>query len=344
MSTERILDYNADVAEFCPHTSVENVLAVGTYELDQTSRTRHGKLYVFRLVGDIRDGQLGLEDPSAIQLPGIFDMSWVSSKVSDGAQVAVALADSTVAIFNVCDLEGRIGMQDICRMDFGEGEMVLAVDTCTTAAASSLCASGSMGNVAIFNLSQGCLGKTRFWHAHDLECWTCCHHPTTEWLIYSGGDDSMLKGWDLRQEDVSMIFCQRKAHTAGVCCIAPHPFADNQFCTGSYDGRLRLWDSRVLHNPLCFAQVDVGGGVWRAKWHPHIPGYVLCAAMHNGFQLVEVDGPAGRMNCVESYQEHGSLAYGVDWCRSDGPYRSVVASCSFYDRLLRIWVPSALRE
>jgi hypothetical protein len=152
MSLERILDYNADVAEFCPHPSVENVLAVGTYELDETSRNRHGKLYVFRLIGDIRDGQLGLEDPSAILLPGILDMSWVSSEVSDGAQVAVALADSTVAIFNVCDLEGRIGMQDICRMDFNEGEMVLAVDTCTTAAPSSLCASGSLGNVAIFNV------------------------------------------------------------------------------------------------------------------------------------------------------------------------------------------------
>jgi hypothetical protein len=105
---------------------------------------------------------LGLEDWHAVDLPGIFDMAWVSSEVSDGAHVAVALADSTVAMVNVSDLRGRDGIQDIIKMDFNEGEMVLAVDTCTTTTQSSLCASGSFGNAATFNVRR---------------CTTPLHHP-----------------------------------------------------------------------------------------------------------------------------------------------------------------------
>lgn len=38
---------------------------------------------------------------------------------------------------------------------------------------------------------------------------------------------------------------------------------------------------------------------------------------------------------VASYTEHGSLAYGVDWCHK--AIDTVIASCSFYDHLLRLW-------
>lgn len=47
------------------------------------------------------------------------------------------------------------------------------------------------------------------------------------------------------------------------------------------------------------------------------------------------------------YNKHGSLAYGVDWCSQSTQHieeeklqsclPNVVASCSFYDKLLHIW-------
>ena len=38
-------------------------------------------------------------------------------------------------------------------------------------------------------------------------------------VVYSGADDCAFKGWDLRAGTASPAFSQRKAHSAGVCCI-----------------------------------------------------------------------------------------------------------------------------
>jgi len=37
--------------------------------------------------------------------------------------------------------------------------------------------------------------------------------------VYSGADDCAFKGWDLRAGTATPAFNQRKAHSAGVCCI-----------------------------------------------------------------------------------------------------------------------------
>lgn len=47
---ERKLELNADCAEFCPYTGHEDLLAVGTYQLDEQEQQRHGRLYLFRIM------------------------------------------------------------------------------------------------------------------------------------------------------------------------------------------------------------------------------------------------------------------------------------------------------
>ena len=93
------------------------------------------------------------------------------------------------------------------------------------------------------------------------------------------------------------------------------PLEPHLLCTGSYDERVRLWDTRNLIRPTMTAeastpttwctsawrlpqssdhataqnlrsrcpQVGAGGGVWRLRWHPHDPQLLLAACMHNGF-------------------------------------------------------------
>ncbi len=70
-------------------------------------------------------------------------------------------------------------------------------------------------------------------------------------MIYSGGDDTLFKGWDIRND--SSIFCNKHLsskcifyirHEAGVCSIMDHPSQSNILATGSYDEKIRIWDKR----------------------------------------------------------------------------------------------------
>ena len=112
--------------------------------------------------------------------------------------------------------------------------------------------------------------------------------------------------------------------------------------TGSYDEKARLWDIRQGARPLAVAEVGVGGGVWRLKWHPTDSKLLLAACMHAGFVILRGDGAAGSVDVVETYAHQQTLGYGAGWCAEVGEDgTSVAATASFYDRLLHVWSPAA---
>uniref|UniRef100_A0A8C4QZF1 methylated diphthine methylhydrolase n=1 Tax=Eptatretus burgeri TaxID=7764 RepID=A0A8C4QZF1_EPTBU len=103
-------------------------------------------------------------------------------------------------------------------------------------------------------------------------------------------------------------------HGAGVCSISSSPHQEHLLATGSYDEQVFFWDSRSLCIPL--NKCEVGGGVWRLKWHPRRKGLLLAAAMHNGFHIIkhdQTDDSNSSCHVVSSYIAHESLAYGADW-------------------------------
>jgi diphthamide biosynthesis protein 7 len=102
-----------------------------------------------------------------------------------------------------------------------------------------------------------------------------------------------------------------------------------------------MWDVRNMTAPL--KDLPLGGGIWRIKWHPDIPGLLATACMHNHFAVVDAHvGSGGPMERVGEYRGHTSLAYGVDWCKmrgetKDNKITSTLASCSFYDHSMQLW-------
>ena len=104
--------------------------------------------------------------------------------------------------------------------------------------------------------------------------------------------------------------------------------------------------------PIC--QADVGGGAWRVKWHPSVErkNDLLVACMHDGFKVIrfsstalglgdgaEKDVPSEEWKIAKCFNEHSSLAYGVDWscADADDSETTTIASCSFYDHVLYTW-------
>ena len=64
--------------------------------------------------------------------------------------------------------------------------------------------------------------------------------------------------------------------------------------------------------------------------------------MHNGYKIINYDNDLTKPFLKTSYDKHESLAYGVDWCldyqqKNENKDETVIASCSFYDKLLTVW-------
>ena len=88
-------------------------------------------------------------------------------------------------------------------------------------------------------------------------------------------------------------------HDAGVCSIKSSPHSPHLVVTGSYDEYIRLWDSRNLGQPL--QKLQLGGGVWRIKWHPIHAGIIGVAGMRSGVHLLHLDQSEGlRRRCAGS--------------------------------------------
>lgn len=128
----------------------------------------------------------------------------------------------------------------------------------------------------------------------------------------------------------------------GVTSLQSHHLRQHIWAVGSYDSRLRIFDARNPARPIIDRDgLDVGGGIWRVKWHPTDQSKLLIAAMHGGFRVVNVPLlDEGQLECVTSFDEHQSIAYGCDWDYSpkyakDSP--RLVCSASFYDARMHIW-------
>lgn len=172
----------------------------------------------------------------------------------------------------------------------------------------------------------------------------------------AGGDDLALKGWDIRtpcyeQERAPIFTCKRgyvrqssnltKRFDGGVTSIQSHPLRQHYWAVGSYDEKLRLYDARQMRYPV--NETHVGGGIWRAKWHPTLPQKLLLACMHGGLVVLDCAGLSNEasiteepMEVVTRFDGHNSIAYGCDWERA-APNDHFIYSCSFYDASMHIW-------
>ncbi|XP_018613744.1 diphthine methyltransferase isoform X2 [Scleropages formosus] len=320
-------ELSADAVEWCPLSQWHNVLACGTYQLVKTPdgvdaqspmASRVGRLYLYQFH---QEGPLcpPLTEIQRIDTPAILDIKWCHVPVLERPLLGMATACGELRLWRLTDSEeGRCGLELVSCEEVGPERLALSLDWSTGRGDSTdarVVTSDSAGCVSVLSLGETSLNLLSQWKAHDFEAWISAFSYWDTQLVYSGGDDCKLKGWDLRMGTSCPTFTSKR-HSMGVCSVHSNPHREHVLATGSYDEHVLLWDGRNLRQPL--SETPLGGGVWRLKWHPSHEHLLLAACMHNDFHILHCQqtlGGGGVCPVLASYILHNSLAYGADWSR-----------------------------
>ncbi|CAL9708743.1 unnamed protein product [Knipowitschia caucasica] len=318
-------ELSADTVEWCPVASDHNILVCGTYQLqkgtgeEDAAPSRTGRLYLFEFR---REGPMTppLTELQRMDTAAILDLKWCHVAVSERPLLGLAAASGDLQLYALTEAqEGGRKLQSLSRAEVGADRLVLSLDWSTGRLDSSdirVVCSDSAGCISVVSLGEGAVTVQSQWKAHDFEAWISAFSYWDTQLIYTGGDDCKLKGWDLRTGPSSPTFTSKR-HTMGVCSIHSSPHREHLLATGSYDEHVLLWDGRNMRQPL--SDSALGGGVWRLKWHPAHEHLLLAACMHNDFHILHckqaLEGSSESCPVVASYILHNSLAYGADWSR-----------------------------
>jgi hypothetical protein len=176
------------------------------------------------------------------------------------------------------------------------------------------------------------------------------------------GEDTRQGCAPYRRIPPSITCWQQAAMTSVYGCgtSGSHPSQCRQArCVHACVRRVRAYCAVATLCDLCVhclrPQVRTGGGNWRLRWHPKDAHLLLAACMYHGLAIIQANDTFNAVHVAEEYGAHGSISYGADWFRSgyagDGsanhgehPHETdeptLIASCSFYDRLLHIWSPA----
>lgn len=252
-----------------------NVFACGTYELNEAEKVRVGEIVVF-------EGTRLISTTTCES--GVLDMKYAKSKL------CVALSHGALLIFSVDTAKeyGEVGLDLLSTETSASLEdegLFLSVDidlrlseTCWSVR-TLLTVSTQVGSVLVYAYNPSAAADTsgtlaltrRVPSAHtmlgeDMPAWIAFFNPHTSKRVVSGGDDMVMKVWDLPEvdeeegdadnDDLSSlpslipVSLSRNRHTAGVTSGQWHPVHGDIFATGSYDEYVRVWDQGNVAAPL----------------------------------------------------------------------------------------------
>ena len=335
--------FSADSVEWCPTNT--NYFVCGTYQLIEATSTenevrssennsRVGSMILFKF----NNSSKHLLEVQTISTAAVTDMKWCNH-INGTLLLGVTSSSGKFDLYSLVKNGDMNNLKNLSSFDVCSPNLSLSLDwdkgTLPKATVSD--SGGCISTVKLAENGSEIVLDQR-WKAHNFDAWITAFDRWNTHIVYSGGDDCLLKGWDMRTECYKPIFVN-KEHTMGVCAIQSSSLMEHVFASGSYDEQVHIWDSRSMRAPLM--SCHVGGGIWRLKWHPQRENYLLAACCHSGFHILNVDISQGNADVVASYTEHKSLAYGADWGGSlngnDSDLHEVMATCSFYDHRLDVW-------
>ncbi|KAL6757706.1 WD40-repeat-containing domain protein [Haematococcus lacustris] len=218
------LGWNADSAECCQGPGVRHIVAVGTYQLDEATGLRNGRLILKALsaqrplCGDVGNGAKSeqawqLRPLQTLGLPGVFDLKWAQpgedSRLQQVAACTVCGSGAMALALSWSQSQGtssmpqhgssstaQHGTSSGSRSKDGEAEMDCPA---SSSKPQTLAVSTSDGQLALLQVTPACLAPLVRWDAHNAEVWSVAHYGNCQpSVLLSGADDCCLKVWDLR--------------------------------------------------------------------------------------------------------------------------------------------------
>ncbi|XP_044008905.1 diphthine methyltransferase isoform X2 [Aphidius gifuensis] len=347
--------YSADSVEWCPIDDFKDLFVCGTYQLapedeqsNEKSQKRDGKIYLFRIE---TMGKLKLLQ--TIDVPAVLDMKWSHVRIQNNIYLGVVNSIGYIQIYKLQidettgDAMIKLHIEKKLSQKSGDEILALSLDWSTGKCQNDnindakITVSDSEGKITIFNFdSHNDLSVLSSLEEHEFQAWITAFNYWNTNIIYSGGDDCKFKWYDLRVD--TKLIGSNRIHEAGVTSLHSNSNEEFILASGSYDEKLRIWDTRNFRRPI--SENNLSGGVWRLKWDPFYHKYLLGACMYGGFKLIDcnsIDDP----KIIGEYNEHKSIAYGCDWSSLDNDtigsklseencQNIVIATCSFYDHKL----------
>jgi diphthamide biosynthesis protein 7 len=339
--------YPADSVEFCPIKKFNDYLVCGTYKLIEETREKIGKIYLFQIIQ--KQKKYFLKEIKSLDTPAILDLKWSYQLINEKCLLGQVGSDGSLSIFL---MNNQNYLFFLHKLILNPNNLCLSLDWNNKKFLNSspnIIVSSSNSILYLCQIMTNDIILLKSWNAHDYENWIACFDYWNSNLIYSGADDCKWKGWDIRENKNHSIFSID--FSAGVTSIQSNPNLEYIIAVGNYNEKITIWDSRILKQSL--SSCEVGGGVWRIKWHPYYSFILLSACMRAGFKILNTqlhcfDNKITNYSCniISSYRTNcENLAYGIDWC-----YRtefissqnlsftpSLAATCSFYDNFCSLW-------
>nr|XP_015291605.1 PREDICTED: diphthine methyltransferase isoform X1 [Macaca fascicularis] len=329
-------ELTADSVEWCPLQGCRHLLACGTYQLRRPEdppadpqskgrmeveepRVRLGRLYLYNF--NENKSTQPLVEVQRKDTSAILDMKWCHIPVAGHALLGLADASGSIQLLRLVESEEKSHvLEPLSSLALEEQCLALSLDWSTGKTGRArdqplkIISSDSTGQLHLLTVNETGpkLQKVAAWQAHQFEAWIAAFDYWHTEIVYSGGDDGLLRGWDTRVPGKFLFTSKR--HTMGVCSIQSSPHWEHVLATGSYDEHILLWDTRNMKQPL--ADTPVQGGVWRIKWHPFHHHLLLAACMHSGFKILNCQKAVEEKQEATVLASHtlpNSLVYGADW-------------------------------
>ncbi|XP_077248135.1 transducin family protein / WD-40 repeat family protein [Tasmannia lanceolata] len=118
--------------------------------------------------------------------------------------------------------------------------------------------------------------------------------------LFSGGDDALLKYWDVAGETQILSF---QAHKDYIRSGSPSPVTDELFATGSYDHNVKVWDVRVSNSKSdsCVMEFNHGKPVEDVLFLPS--GGLIATAGGNSVKIWDVIGGGRLLHTMDSHNK-----------------------------------------